>query len=561
MKSKIPKRFKGSIEEKQGENVIQNDNLSVAIFPRVSTEAQKEKGRSLVVQVEAMEKAVVEFGGKIVVNYGGQEHATPAYEHTKLEQLVRDSYLPFEERGWNAVMFYDNSRFSRDNNKASEYLGKLKRNKIRFFTVGREWDLYDPNDNLTMDVHTVTGQYQVMQGIKKSMESRIKGADDGYFTAGKPPFGRKKDKDTGKLVIVEKDKRLIETAARLYLEEGIGFIKIGKRLNKAPSVIQRALLYDAGDKYTQHFRCEELGIDESRTIDIPPTLDPNIWKLVKDEASIRRKYHPGVIKSERLLSSYLFCDDCGKRLSVQEQKTHKKNGKVYEYLYYRHPDGQCGRWRYVKGELVEELVMESIIGILSNSKKFKEALLKPHPSESQTKSLEQELLVLNDSIGKTEKRRINLINRMEEGISIDGLQERADKLGKDKKELSKRIEEIRFQLSNSPTEKEIKGYRKAMLKQIEKLDLDNLSFKEKRELIKMFCSGRDSLGRPNGIYIGESEDGLAFNLEGIIGGTLGYVSDNDPDLDVLVKEDKVKVEELRFNPLMDSFNKKMVSNG
>jgi len=42
---------------------------------------------------------------------------------------------------------------------------------------------------------------------------------------------------------------------------------------------------------------------------------------------------------------------------------------------------------------------------------------------------------------------------------------------------------------------------------------------------------------------------------------LGYVSDNDPDLDVLVKEDKVKVEELRFNPLMDSFNKKMVSNG
>ncbi len=48
------------------------------------------------------------------------------------------------------------------------------------------------------------------------------------------------------------------------------------------------------------FRCERLNIDESIPTKIPPTLDPDIWELIKDEASIRRKYHPGVIKSERL---------------------------------------------------------------------------------------------------------------------------------------------------------------------------------------------------------------------------------------------------------------------
>jgi len=542
-------------------NNSQNDNLSVVIFPRVSTEAQAEQGRSLEVQIKAMEEAVGRLKGKIVANYGGQEHATPDFEHTKLEQLVGDSYLPFEERGWNAVMFNDNTRFSRDNNKASEYIAILRKNKIRFFTVGQEWDLFDPEHIFMLTIHTATGEYQAMKGTKRSMESRIKGANDGYFTVGRPPFGRKKDKVTGKLIIDEKNKRLIEMASRLYLDEGIGFIKIGKRLNKPPSVIQRALLYDAGDEYIQRFRCERLNIDESIPTKIPPTLDPDIWELIKDEASIRRKYHPGVIKSERLLSSYLFCDDCGKRLSVQEQKTRKKNGKVYEYLYYRHPDGECGRWRYVKGKLVEDLVMESIIGILNNSNKFKEALLKPHPDESQKESLEQELLVLNDSIGKIERKETNLINTIEQGIRVNGLQERADKLDKDKKELLKRGKEIESQLSNSPTEKEIKGYRKAMLKQIEKLDLNNLSFKEKRELIKMFCRGRDVLGRPNGIYIGESEDGLAFNLEGLIGGTLGYITENDPDLDVLVKEDSVNVEELRLNPLINSFNEKLVSNG
>ena len=99
-----------------------------------------------------------------------------------------------------------------------------------------------------------------------------------------------------------------------------------------------------------------------------------------------------------------------------------------------------------------------------------------------------------------------------------------------------------------------------MLKQIENLDLNNISFKEKRELIKMFCQGRDLFGRPNGIYIGESEDGLGFHLVGLIGRTLGYVSDADPDLDVLVKEDSVDVKELRLNPLLNSFNSRMVSN-
>ncbi len=90
-------------------DILQNDNLSFAIFPRVSTEKQAERGSSLEVQVTAMQQYINNIKGKIVANYGGQEHATPAFEHDKLEELIKDSFLPFEERKWNAVMFYDPS--------------------------------------------------------------------------------------------------------------------------------------------------------------------------------------------------------------------------------------------------------------------------------------------------------------------------------------------------------------------------------------------------------------------------------------------------------------------
>ena len=109
---------------------MQNNKLSFAIFPRVSTEKQAERGNSLEVQINGMQEAINRYGSKIIAKYGGQEHATPAFEHTKLEQLINDSFLPFEERGWNAVMFYDPTRFSRHNYKSIEYIEKLKMNKI-----------------------------------------------------------------------------------------------------------------------------------------------------------------------------------------------------------------------------------------------------------------------------------------------------------------------------------------------------------------------------------------------------------------------------------------------
>ncbi|MHC4139676.1 MAG: recombinase family protein, partial [Planctomycetota bacterium] len=297
---------------------LQNDNLSFAIFPRVSTEKQAERGSSLEVQVTAMQQYINNIKGKIVANYGGQEHATPAFEHDKLEELIKDSFLPFEERKWNAVMFYDPSRFSRDNSKAEPYLDKLQMNKIRFFTIGQEWNLFDPDQRCMLSIHTSFGRLQATKGTKKSLEVRIAKAEQGYFASGPPPFGRERDKVTGKLRIIKKKKKDIETAARLYLDEGLGFIKIAKILGMNASVLQRALIKNSGDTYIQHFKCEGLGIDEEIPTKIPPLLDKVTIKRIQDEAAKRRKYHPGVVKSNRLLCSYIFCDQCGKRLSVQE---------------------------------------------------------------------------------------------------------------------------------------------------------------------------------------------------------------------------------------------------
>ena len=217
----------------------------------------------------------------------------------------------------------------------------------------------------------------------------------------------------------------------------------------------------------------------------------------------------------------------------------------------------------VKGELIEDLVMQSIIEILSNSKKFKQALLAPHPAENQKKSLEEELSIINDSIKKIEKKEQNLLNKIEEGVRIDGLQKRADKYSGEKGNLLQRKDEIENSLSNLPTEKEIQIYRNLLLKQLRNFDFNNLSHKKKRQIIEMFCQGEDPHGRPAGIYVSESseKEELSFALAGLLGVALGYASHKDPDIDFVIDEDAVETKEIRFNLPINNFNSYIGSNG
>ena len=199
--------------------------------------------------------------------------------------------------------------------------------------------------------------------------------------------------------------------------------------------------------------------------------------------------------------------------------------------------------------------MQSLQDMLKDSKKFKEALLAPHPSENEKKNLEEELSVISDSIEKIEKKEENLINKIEQGIIINGLQKRADKYNKGKESLQKRKEEIEGNLSNLPIKTGIESYRKLLLRKIKNMDLDNLSLKQKRQLIKMFCQGRDEwFGRPAGIYVYQSGDVTELLFDGLLGVTHGIISDKDPDIEIVKKdEESIDVKQLRLSLSMNDY--------
>ena len=125
-----------------------NSKLRFAPIIRVSTERQEKQGESLGTQKKQITEAVNILGGtiptKLFDKYCGQEHATPDFERKKFDKLLEDCAKDL----FDAVIVADVSRFSRDNLRSEEAVRIFKKNKIRFFALTQEYDLFSPDQLL-----------------------------------------------------------------------------------------------------------------------------------------------------------------------------------------------------------------------------------------------------------------------------------------------------------------------------------------------------------------------------------------------------------------------------
>src|SRR5262249_16837779 len=108
--------------------------------------------------------------------YGGAEHATPGYERKEVDRLIADA----GKRVFDAVIFANADRWSRDNVKSQEGLDAFKKNRIRFFVSVTEYDLYTPEHLLFLQMSAVIGKFLAANSKRKSILNRIHRARRGF---------------------------------------------------------------------------------------------------------------------------------------------------------------------------------------------------------------------------------------------------------------------------------------------------------------------------------------------------------------------------------------------
>lgn len=526
------------------DNTMDKPVLRFAAIVRVSTERQAKQGESLNVQKTYIEEAIHCLGGTIYRWYAGQEHATPDYERKQLDEVMREVR---EKPGENfdAIMVYHSSRWSRDNLKNAEYTKILRDNGIRFFVLTTEVDLFNPTDEFILTLNTAINQLNARQSTIASTHSRIARAQQNRPSNGKRPFGRIFKKETGEWILDETKKTMVEEWARLYIEEDVSFVELGKRYRMSQKNIHKILTERCGPKWFINFNDKALRRIVRVELKVPELLPESIIQRIKEKCKTRRTWQHGSQKYQYPLSRIIFDKGTGYALTG----TANHAGKRY-YRTYRGNDIIYS----INADELEKSIFNSLFDALGWNKNLSDAVLQEFPAIENTEELNKEKNIYEKELKSFERNQSNIINTIADynpddtGSSLKALKSRL-------KELDEKIADRKFKIQIIENNLLLIPSKQDILHRLEQFEIElieahkmsyvrggnyfyDLPFSEKQKLMRLIFGGQDELGKKYGIYIkfigGKHKrfEYLAYgrlgNIKGQIEGKETYsYSDND----------------------------------
>jgi len=226
-------------------------------------------------------------------------------------------------------------------------------------------------------------EYQAATGARRSLESRIKRAEKGYPTVGSLPYGRTFDKETEEWGVDLEKRDFIRIIAKLYIN-GESIDKLAKTYGMGYAHLLKILRERCGDKWMQLFESKRLNINVEIPTKIPRLLRESVIKKIHKRIEANRTYTHGEYKNRYLLSSLIFCENCGRPLSGHPV------GKKYRYYNHKKNERQEGCINSVNADRIEEAVLLHLIKMYGDKEYLEQAMARVYPNTERNAQLREE---------------------------------------------------------------------------------------------------------------------------------------------------------------------------
>lgn len=342
---------------------IQHKGAKVYIYTRVSTEMQID-GYSLDAQREEIFKEVRRHDMIVAGEYTDQGRSGKSiFGRDGFQQMLDD--IVSRKDNVSFVLVYKLSRFGRN---AADVLSTLKQMKyygVHLICVTDGIDSSLEAGKLIISVLGAVAEIERENILAQTMAGRKEKARQGLFNGGLTPYGYQCDKETGKLIIVENEAKVIRLIFEKYNTTNMGFASIAKWLKEQGyekgertkrsyglfnernikgiidnPIYKGVLTYgrtittsrDDNPELTHRVKSDEYitaNVDELKIIDL------DMWETAR-----RKRKETGVRKNklekehEYILSGLLKCPVCGKSLyGVPSRGRRRKDGAMYPTYY------------------------------------------------------------------------------------------------------------------------------------------------------------------------------------------------------------------------------------
>lgn len=433
-----------------------------ALYSRVSTLEQKNKGYSLNAQIEKLEKYAHAMDYEIIGHYSDGGSSGSNLDRPEMQKLMTD----IESGAVDVVIVHKLDRLSRSQKNTLFLIEDvfLKHN-VGFISLQENIDTTTAFGRAMIGILSVFAQLELDMITERMMMGRIERAKKGYWKgSGNVPFGY--DYIDGQLCL-NADSSIVKEVFDRFTD-GIGAYEIYKDLlDRYPDKIYSSnMIIRILDNITYSGKVIFDG-------EIYPGMHDAIvgeetFSLAKElRTALPDKFKVDRTKRAALLARKIYCGHCGVNVSMFRHY-YVKNGSRAEYGYYRcnskrnrnklHRSIECNQ-QNLRNDDVDNLVLELINGL-----DYEKEVQKIERKRSTVPSVQK-----IDELEKQEKRLLDLYQFGK--VDPEELNSRLDDINKEKNKLTQ----------SKQSQKEKKALKQ--LKSIEGKDVFLMEFQGKCDMI------------------------------------------------------------------------------
>lgn len=344
------------------------------------------------------------------------------------------------------------------------------RHAINFYSADSKLELEsnNPQSKLMTMLLACFAEYDREMILKKTKAGRrARVASGKWMGGGNVPYGYRYDTKQSKLIVIPEEAQKIKEIFRLYLEEKMSPYKISQQLGFKGERIVRQILERKSLTGSIFYKGEEFKGEHEAIISL------ETWEKAQAEIKNRSVFRGD---SEHLLSSLVWCGECGAKMRYQKWSSGKWKLICYsrqKSKAYLVKDENCKNNHYWANE-VENAVIQYLQTI-------------EHFSNAENKKSSPFIDPLEDMRNRLKKAQRGYSNLMELAYDSELM---TDELRERIKKAKKEIDYLKEQIFLEEKEKRMETQRENMLGKIRsiKYTWDDMTPKERqtacRELIE-----------------------------------------------------------------------------
>lgn len=381
--------------------------IRAAIYARVSTDIQAEKGYSIDTQLAACRQSAQEIGADIIKEFVDNGYSGEYIERPDMENLRKG----IKNKDFDFVIVYDPDRLARNLAHQLIITEEIEKSgaQLKFVSVTFE---HSPEGKLFYSIRGAISSYEKEKIKERTMRGKRGKLQAGKLVFNANPLGYDWDADKCMYVVNEDEAKVIRLIYDLCINEGLGTRCIALELNERAIPTQKNKKWSqpsihkiltneiyAGVHYGMKYYHKKTGLkDEVRLlrdenewipVSVPNIISKETWEKAKKQLEDNKIHSKRNTKETYLLQNILRCGKCGQYLSVVYSGKEGLHPRSYYWCRSRtntFAGKSCG-CRMIQSKILDNLVWDTLTNLCKNKKNL-DAYIKSNSSVSTTKNSE-----------------------------------------------------------------------------------------------------------------------------------------------------------------------------